>query len=191
MFAVYCTSPSLMWKSFQANLSGGLPFLTGYHRICAIRGTVAEVASAVVAVADTAPDTVGVTTSTDRAEPDSALSELSTSIFHFLVQCGVLLEDALEHSLSNGLDGASKIDRFPHPPSVWVVRSDWMIFPGTQFGAERKFFTITDCPIVKAHGQVCLSWCSFCQDCCWLTLCSRSVFRRSHRVRRLQPSVIR
>ena len=67
---------------------------------------------------DTAPDTVGVTTSTDRAEPDSALSELSTSIFHFLVQCGVLLEDALEHSLSNGLDGASKIDRFPHPPSV-------------------------------------------------------------------------
>ena len=66
--------------------------------------------------------------------------------------------------------------------SQWLDDFSW--------NSERKFFTITDCPILKAHGLVCLSRCSFCQDCCWLTLCSRSGFRRSHRVRRLQPSVI-
>ena len=124
MFTVYCTSLSLMWKSVQANLSGGLPFLMGYHRICAIGGTVAEVASAVVAVADTAPDTVGCVSVSPQVL--IALNQIQHSVscqclFHFLVQCGVLLEDTLEHSLSNGLDGASKIDSFPHPPSMWVV----------------------------------------------------------------------
>ena len=57
-----------MGKSVQANLSTGLQSLTGYRQV----GAVGEVASAVVTVADTASDTVGV--------GDSALSEMSMFI---------------------------------------------------------------------------------------------------------------
>ena len=72
------------------------------------------------AVSDTVGVCVGVTSGTDGAEPASALGLMSTSISLSNSVWGVSGR-CLEHSLSNGLCGASKIDRFPHPPSMSVV----------------------------------------------------------------------
>lgn len=114
IITVYYTPPLQMGKSVQANLSRGLQSLTGYCQVGAAR----EVASAVVAVPDSVSDTVGVgvgvTTGTDQIQQTVRCQRL----FHYLVQCDVQVEDALERSLSNGLGGASKIDHFPHPPSM-------------------------------------------------------------------------
>ena len=133
---VYCTPPSQMGKSVQANLSRGLQSLTGYRQV----GAVGEVASAVVAVADTASDTVGV--------GDSALSEMSMFIsLSGSVWCA-----------TGGCFGAQSFkwstwcfQNWPFPTSTKYVSSpsDWMISPGTESGPEQKFFTITDWKFVE------------------------------------------
>ena len=161
---VYCTPSSQMGKSVQANLSRGLQSLTGYRQV----GAVGEVASAVVTVADTASDTVGV--------GDSALSEMSMFIsLSGSVWCATgrcFGAQSFKWSMWRFQNRP-----FPRLLSMWVVPvTGWFLLEPSLDQSRSSSPSLTESLCSSSWSR-----CSFCQDCCRLTLCSMSGYRRSHK----------